>query len=148
MSEAPVYPTTSVVMPLCRHEGEDRVLENDEYRLWSPRKQATLIVKKGFRFRASSPRPLWWLFAPSDCSEPGSLGHDALYQSQGDPDSRPDICAVEPAGTRWGKVDSDHDYNFWMRRDPKMKQWRRPFVFGGVYVVGWVAWFKNGAGAR
>jgi hypothetical protein len=132
--------------PVVHMDGEYRVLEQ-MHRLYSERKQAMLTLKPGFRYYASIPRRAWSLIAPSDCGEHGPAGHDALYQSGGDPGSRPDICEVTPAGTTWTQKEADEDFRDWMKHEGmKPRHIRR--AYWAVRMFGASSFKKPGAGAR
>jgi hypothetical protein len=132
--------------PSVYHDGEDRVLEYDA-RLIDEDKRATLTLKAGFRYRASTPRFAWSFFAPSDCKEWGPLGHDGLYQCMGDPASRPDIIEVEPAGVTWTRAEADRAFRKWMLREG-VKAGKARRAYYAVRVFGGSSWKLPGSGAR
>lgn len=137
MTEREAFPANGK-RPVVVHDGEFRVLQRD-FALYSKRKGAVLKLKKGFRFYASIPRPFWSVIAPSDCGDPASGGHDALYQSGGDPATRPDICEVYPAGTTWKRGEADGDFADWMKHDEK-KGTVRVLAWLGVRIGGRSSW--------
>lgn len=123
-------------------DGEERVLAEDRS-LYSARKNATITLKAGFRYRASVPRVFWAFRAPSDCREHGPLGHDGLYQCTGDPSRLPEWISVEPAGVTWTRGEADLEFHDWQLLDGVASHVAEENT-AGVRIAGWWAWWKNG----